>query len=505
MDSFSSDISKVFPNGDSFANQSYSDLKPLHESRKGAFVLFRSSRFGRWVVLKSLKEEYRGDPFYESILQKEFQIGNELRNPGVIETIDFITHATLGNAIVLQYIDGVTLREYLNDNAPLSPQRAKELINSICEAAGHLHSHKIIHRDLKPENIMVERQNGAVKIIDLGCADASDYNIIKGPAGTRHYAAPEQLTPGNEIDARTDIFAIGKIMLDIIDATEPPLKRLSRIALRCSEADPADRYSSIDEVITAINKKSLAPMWVYIATTIALLVGGSVYWLIPRHDSKHYPPLTALVTDSLAADPAIGTPIPPKQSPTSVDTIMPKSEVPTAIPTGKVASSIVAPQPQSTNTEQSSTNNVQLKTPTHDEVATTQTSSQLNDYIRREKADSIFMYHAAYIKENAEWKFSGVYNDLLILQRRKDVKSLQLTIDNVFMGKQKEKISENIYMVSSKYTEDVKAELMQYVSSYDAEVYIMRLEQIFNSAHTRFRNSAKYKNLYQPYEDGDMF
>lgn len=504
MDSFSSDISKIHPNGESFTNQRYSDLKPLHESRKGAFVLFRSSRFGRWVVLKTLKEEFRGDPFYESILQKEFQIGNELRNPCVIETIDFISHSSLGNAIVLQYIDGVTLREYLNENTPISPQRAKKLINSICEATGYLHSHKIIHRDLKPENIMVERQTDVVKIIDLGCADATDYNIIKGPAGTRHYAAPEQLTPGNEIDARTDIFAIGKIMLDIIDATEPPLKRLSSIALRCSAADPADRYSSIDEIISAVNKKSITSMWVYIATAIALLVGGTAYWLTSRHDSKPQTSLVALVADSLAADSAIDT-IPPKQSPTSVDTIMPKSEVPTAIPPGKVATPIVAPQPQLTNTEQSSTNNAQLKAPTHDEVATTQTSSQLNDHIRREKADSIFMYHAAYIKENAERKFTGVYDDLLVIQRRKDIKSLQLTIDDVFMGKQKEKISENIYMVSSKYTEDVKAELMQYVSSYDAEVYIMRLEQIFSSAHTRFRNSAKYKNIYQPYEDDDFF
>lgn len=504
MDNFSSDISKILPNGDSFANQCYSDLKPLHESRKGAFVLFRSSRFGRWVVLKTLKEEFRGDPFYELILQKEFQIGNELRNPGVIETIDFISHNSLGNAIVLQYIDGVTLREYLNENAPLSLQRAKELINGICEAAGYLHSHKIVHRDLKPENIMVERQTDAVKIIDLGCADATDYNVIKGPAGTRHYAAPEQLTPGNEIDARTDIFAIGKIMLDIIDATEPPLKRLSHIALRCSAADLADRYSSTYEIISAVNKKRIASMWVYIATAIALLVGGMAYWLTSRHELRLDPPLIALAPDSSAADSKIDT-ILPKQSHASVDTIMSKSEMPTAIPTDEVATPIVAPQPQSTNTEQSSTNNVQLKAPTHDDVATTQTSSQLNDNIRREKADSIFMYHAAYIKENAEWKFSGVYNDLLILQRRKDIKSLQLTIDDVFMGKQKEKISENIYMVSSKYTEDVKAELMQYVSSYDAEVYIMRLEQIFNSAHTRFRNSAKYKNLYQPYEDGDMF
>lgn len=504
MDKFNSDISKITREGNELVTQHYSDITPLHESGNGAFCLFRASRFGKRLVLKALKPQFRGDPFYEAILQKEFMIGDSLSHRSIISTIDYTNLPETGNCIVLEYINGVTLRQYLIDNNPLPNNEAKRIITSICEAAGYLHSHKIVHRDLKPENIMVERQTDAVKIIDLGCADATDYNVIKGPAGTRHYAAPEQLTPGNEIDARTDIFAIGKIMLDIIDATEPPLKRLSHIALRCSAADLADRYSSTYEIISAVNKKRIASMWVYIATAIALLVGGMAYWLTSRHELRLYPPLIALAPDSSAADSKIDT-ILPKQSHASVDTIMSKSEMPTAIPTGKVASSIVAPQPQSTNTEQSSTNNVQLKTPTHDEVATTQTSSQLNDYIRREKADSIFMYHAAYIKENAEWKFSGVYNDLLILQRRKDVKSLQLTIDDVFMGKQKEKISENIYMVSSKYTEDVKAELMQYVSSYDAEVYIMRLEQIFNSAHTRFRNSAIYKNVYQPHEDDDFF
>ena len=179
MDNYNSDISQIHNDGNAFASQRFTDIKPLQESSVGVFALYRSNRMGKWVVLKSLKPEYRNDPFYEAILQKEFQVGYELRHSGIVETIDFVKLPQLGNVIVLEYIDGVTLRDYVNDGGVISRADVEHLVNSICEAVGYLHSHKIIHRDLKPENIMVERATHVVKIIDLGCADASDYNILK--------------------------------------------------------------------------------------------------------------------------------------------------------------------------------------------------------------------------------------------------------------------------------------------------------------------------------------
>lgn len=278
MENFESDISQIIDRSENntFIAQSYTDIKPLHRSSKGAFELFRANHFGKWVVLKALKDDYRSDPFFETILQKEFRLGHQISHKGIVETIDFINLPEIGNAIVLEYINGATLREYIEDNTPLSIDECKRIVYETLEAVKHLHNNKVIHRDLKPENIMIERNTGSVKIIDLGCADASDYNVIKGPAGTRHYAAPEQLTTGGKIDVRADIYAIGKIILDLVSETEIKWRKAIKIANKCTEANPTDRYNSVAELLRALNKTPKRQNIIYAAAAIITIIIASV-------------------------------------------------------------------------------------------------------------------------------------------------------------------------------------------------------------------------------------
>lgn len=279
MDSYDSDISQIQNDGSVLASQRYTDIKPLHESSAGMFLLLRSSHLGKWVVLKALKPEYRNDPFCEAILHKEFRIGYGLRHRGVVETVDFVNLPQVGNAIVLEYIDGVNLRQYLEDNRSLTTEKAMHLISEICEAVSYLHSHKIIHRDLKPENIMIEHATHAVKVIDLGCADATDYCIVKGPAGTRHYAAPEQLEQGAVVDVRTDIYAIGKILIDI-KVSMGKARNVHRVAMKCIEPRPADRYQSIPELRDALDKTTSRRVFPWYLS-ILILAAIAVALLLP--------------------------------------------------------------------------------------------------------------------------------------------------------------------------------------------------------------------------------
>lgn len=273
MDNYNSDISQIHNDGNAFASQRFTDIKPLYESQTGIFTLYRSNRMGKWVVLKALNTEYRNDPFYEAILQKEFQVGYELRHSGIVETIDFVKLPQLGNVIVLEYIDGVTLRDYVNDGGVISRADVEHLVNSICEAVEYIHSHKIIHRDLKPENIMIERATHAIKIIDLGCADASDYNILKGPAGTRLYAAPEQLEQGAVVDVRTDIYAVGKIIDFIIRKTGRSWRKISNIVQKCCATNPDDRYRSMQELCDALGRKNSRLLFsVLVASLVVAMV-----------------------------------------------------------------------------------------------------------------------------------------------------------------------------------------------------------------------------------------
>lgn len=288
MDEYDSDISIIDNNGNTFATQRYSDIKPLRTHNSGAFELYRSNLMGKWIVLKALKPEFRNDPFYEAILQKEFNIGYRLKNTHIVETIDFLTLPKLGNVIVLEYIDGIRLDEYLNDNVSISKNEIKHIITSICVAVKYIHSHKLIHRDLKPENIMIERTTGTIKIIDFGCADASDYNIIKGPAGTKHYAAPEQIILNAAIDKRVDIYAIGKIIFHLIHACDNNWNKVNRIALKCCNENKDLRYNNVDEILSALAKTNLFTANIFIIFLLITTV-ISIIAIFQPNEGKYIP------------------------------------------------------------------------------------------------------------------------------------------------------------------------------------------------------------------------
>lgn len=484
MDKFNSDISKITREGNELVTQHYSDITPLHESGNGAFCLFRASRFGKRLVLKALKPQFRGDPFYEAILQKEFMIGDSLSHPGIVSTIDYTNLPETGNCIVLEYINGVTLRQYLIDNNPLPKNEAKRIITSICEATGYLHSTKITHRDLKPENIMVERHTGKVKIIDLGCADASEYDIIKGPAGTRHYAAPEQLAPNGIIDARTDIFAIGKIILDIIEATGKPNKHLTRIALRCTATAPADRYSSTEAIKKALNKKGIInPLMLIIFGIIALAGFVGLFWSNSQANvtSINIAETTTSIADTSTIDFSTHTSHPVGTTPQSIPVKSINSD-------SKEIAPSISTQPSITkNTEQAqqTTGNNTIENVPH---STPQNTPQPEYSLNIQKADSIYSLHAKYIREYAEWKIGTAYSNFIVLSRTDEIKPFSPTIDDIFSGKK-----------TSKYTDDVRADLSPYVSGEILETYIMRLEQLFNSIHIRYRKSDSFRMGIQPF------
>ena len=90
MDNYNSDISQIHNDGNAFASQRFTDIKPLPESQTGIFTLYRSNHMGKWVVLKALNTEYRNDPFYEAILQKECKEWVGLRNSGNDKKKNFV-------------------------------------------------------------------------------------------------------------------------------------------------------------------------------------------------------------------------------------------------------------------------------------------------------------------------------------------------------------------------------------------------------------------------------
>lgn len=262
----------------------FTDIELVYSSPKGYTRLFRAMRYGKRFILKTLKPEYLLTQVYQQALRKEFEIGFQLDHPNICRTIGFETVGDMGHAIILEYIDGFTLAEAIE-------QRNASLLNDIKHlfmpggqlfaAMQYIHSKQIVHRDLKPANIMITHNGHTVKLIDFSLSDSDDFGILKQPAGTRDYIAPEQLMPEAHTDIRADIYSLGIILRQISAITSD--RQMASIADVCSQRNIEKRPSSLMHVSShePTTTVSIALLLLLIASA-CLLVSFIVYSLITK-------------------------------------------------------------------------------------------------------------------------------------------------------------------------------------------------------------------------------
>lgn len=229
---------------------------------KGYCRLFKAQRFGKWFVLKGLKPQHVADPIYMAMLQKEFDTAIKMDHPYIVKTIGIEDDPLVGKCIVMEYVDGRTLNKFLEEHP--SVKLRKKIVLQLLDAMQYYHSLQIVHRDLKPSNILITRNGNNVKIIDFGLADADDYAILKEPAYTQGYAAPEQLIPGASIDCRTDLYAFGVLLQKLFH------HRYRHISRRCAHNRPDHRYSDATRVVRAIKRNDICFIFIPLLTALIL-------------------------------------------------------------------------------------------------------------------------------------------------------------------------------------------------------------------------------------------
>ncbi len=216
----------------------FSNIKPLYESKIGSTQLFTATRYGKRFVLKGLKEEYRNDPIFNLAMAKEFEIGIGLEHPNIRRTISLEKADGIGQVIVLEYIDGQPLESMLSEKT-MSIQQGRSICRQIAEALAYLHSRHSLHRDLKPANILVAFHGDTVKLIDFNLADNEDFIILKNPAGSGKYIAPELHEPGATPTPDADIYSLGVVAGEIAETTGD--RMLASVAETCRSKNPSKR------------------------------------------------------------------------------------------------------------------------------------------------------------------------------------------------------------------------------------------------------------------------
>lgn len=231
--------------------------------------LYKAKRYGKWFVLKGLKPEFQRKAVYNELLTKEFELGVQMDHPNIARTFSFETDPVAGPCIVMEYVDGCTLKEFLAQ----SPSRAvrMKVTKEILSAMSYFHGKQIIHRDLKRDNILITHNGHNVKIIDFGLADTDYHGILKQPAGSDKYAAPEQKSGGVALDCRADIYAFGVVLRQIF----PHAYR--GVARKCTQPDRGKRFGNAEEILQRMGRRQrLVPMLI-ILTAVACV--GIAAWV----------------------------------------------------------------------------------------------------------------------------------------------------------------------------------------------------------------------------------
>lgn len=224
-----------------FSN-SFSNIMPLYTSPRGVTEIHTATRYGKRFALKGLKREQQDDPIHNMCMAKEFEIGISLEHPNIRHTIGLENVDGLGKRIVLEYIDGASLSEIISSGS-LSPEKAIDIALQTADALEYLHSKQIFHRDLKPDNILISYQGGNVKLIDFNLSDRDDYVILKNPAGTRRYMAPEQSDSASKPSADSDWYSFGVMMKEMAEVSGSALLR--EAARACMASNPGKRHNGI--------------------------------------------------------------------------------------------------------------------------------------------------------------------------------------------------------------------------------------------------------------------
>lgn len=251
---------------------------------KGFNLIYKAKRYGKWHILKGLKPEFRQQPLYQELLCKEFELGVMLVHPNIVTVMGFEQDDRLGHCIVMEYVDGVRLSDFLENKPPR--KLVAKVFNELLSAMSYFHSKQVVHRDLKPSNILVTHNGNNIKIIDFGLSDADSYVVLKQPAGSLRYAAPEQLQQGVPVDCRTDIYAFGKIL----EYDFP--HRYNWLAKKCAKPNPEYRPDNAAEVLALHHRHRLLKRIVWVLLALTLTTVGALL-LLPKTKDAEIPKSTA--------------------------------------------------------------------------------------------------------------------------------------------------------------------------------------------------------------------
>ena len=263
----------------------YEILEPIGFGGMAVVYKARCHRLNRLVAVKILKDELSKDEEFRNRFHAESRAVAMLSHPNIMSVYDVSTHDE-ADYIVMELIDGITLKQYMEKKGTLNWKETLHFAMQIAKALEHAHGRGIVHRDIKPHNVMVLK-NGSVKVTDFGIARlmSQSNTLTKEALGSVHYISPEQ-AKGGRVDNRSDLYSLGVVMYEMITGRAPydgdsPVAvaiqhinggaampstlnpnipgGLEQIIMKCMQTDPDQRYNSATALLYDLEKLRQTP------------------------------------------------------------------------------------------------------------------------------------------------------------------------------------------------------------------------------------------------------
>lgn len=234
-------------------NEKWTEIEHLPQWDEKYYDVWTAKKHGKWVMLKTLKKDYRDDRRMQAMMEREFDVRYNLAHPNIIMINDLDDVPGIGRCIITDDVYGKSLRSIM-DNGELKPSHLDKICSNLVDAIDYIQQNHIVHFPIRPESIIFTENVENLKLIDVG------------------FDQQEQLTPA---EASEDIESYGKILKEVASSIPGAPSYLTKIADRCLWPDPNHHYRSVHELRMALAHRSSNRLYIiiiaFLVAVIALL------------------------------------------------------------------------------------------------------------------------------------------------------------------------------------------------------------------------------------------
>lgn len=228
----------------------WTEIELLPEWDEEFYDVYTAKKYGKWVMLKTLKPKYRDLPQYQKMIEKEFDVRYNLAHPHIVMINDFEDVPDIGRCIITDDVYGDSLRKLIDENR-VTPHHIEQLQHQLVSAMDYIQTNHIVHHPIRPERIIFTENIGNLKLIDVG------------------FDQKEHLEPTDAVD---DIYNYGQVLKAALDSVNENYPNLRKVANRCTDLNPRNRFHDVQELHLALEQRTSNHLYLLIIIFLTLMI-----------------------------------------------------------------------------------------------------------------------------------------------------------------------------------------------------------------------------------------